>query len=110
VPSLITGKPDAKHHQHLLDITSDHNLHQMADIPTGHDIVWDLFFVKNPTNTNKFTTLPPICLTDHDIVYAEIDTWLKRVRETPWRKILRYNQANWGSLLDYISGNCVNVK
>ena len=35
-------------------------------------------------------------LADHDIVYAEIDTWLKRV-ETP-RKIMKYKEANWDKI------------
>jgi hypothetical protein len=37
--------------------------------------------MNNPSNLNKLCTLPPIGLADHDVVYAEIDTWLKRVRE-----------------------------
>ena len=35
-------------------------------------------------------------LADHDIVYAEIDTWLKRV-ETP-RKVMKYKEANWDKI------------
>jgi hypothetical protein len=46
----------------------------------------------------KLCTLPPIGLADHDIVYAEIDTWLKRVRETP-RKVMKYKEANWDNLV-----------
>jgi hypothetical protein len=45
--------------------------------------------MNNPSNLNKLCTLPPIVLADHDIVYAEFDTWLKRVRETP-RKVMKY--------------------
>jgi hypothetical protein len=48
--------------------------------------VLNLLLMSNPSNLNKVCTLPPIGLADHDIVYAEIDTWLKRVRETP-RKV-----------------------
>ena len=43
------------------------------------------------------TTLPPIGKSDHDIVYIEIDTWLRRVRETP-RKIYKFNSANWENI------------
>ncbi|KAK3087114.1 hypothetical protein FSP39_001879 [Pinctada imbricata] len=46
---------------------------------------------------NKITTLPPIGKADHDIVYIEIDIWLRRVRETP-RKLYKYNQANWTNI------------
>ena len=109
VPSLITGKPDARHHQHLLDITSDHSLHQMTDIPTRNDRVLDIFFVKNPTNINKLTTLPPIGLADHDIVYIELDTQLKRVRETP-RKIMRYDNANWENIRTDLNDTMRTIK
>ena len=53
--------------------------------------------MNNPSNLNKLCTLPPIGLADHDIVYAEIDTWLKRVRETP-RKVMKYKEANWDQI------------
>ena len=53
--------------------------------------------VNNPTYINKVTTLPPIGSSDHDIVYAEADIWLKRIRETP-RKIYKYNKANWENI------------
>ena len=53
--------------------------------------------MNNPSNLNKICTLPPIGLADHDIVYAEIDTWLKRVRETP-RKVMKYKEANWDQI------------
>ena len=69
----------------------------MTDVPTRNDRILDLLFTSNPTNVNKVTTLPPIGLADHDIVYLEIDTWLKRVREIP-RKILKFNQANWENI------------
>ena len=53
--------------------------------------------MNNPSNLNKLYTLPPIGLADRDIVYAEIDTWLKRVRETP-RKVMKYKEANWDKI------------
>jgi hypothetical protein len=40
----------------------------------------------------------------HAIVYAEIDTWLKRVRETP-RKEMKYKEAN----LDQIKKDLENT-
>ena len=97
VPSIIAGKPEQKLHQQLLDIAFDHNLQQMVDIETRKDRTLDLFFTNNPSSVNKMTTLPPIGKADHDIVYLEIDTWLKRVRELP-RKILKFNKANWENI------------
>ena len=76
---------------------SDHNLHQMTDKCTRNNRILDLFFTSNPSNVNKLTTLPPIGKSDHDIVYIEIDTWLRRVRETP-RKIYKFNSANWENI------------
>jgi hypothetical protein len=46
---------------------------------------------------NKISTLPPIGLSDHAIVYVEADIWLKRIRETH-RKIFIYNKANWDNI------------
>ena len=98
-----------KHHQHLFNITSDHNLHQMTDIPTRNDRVLDLFFVKHPTNINKLTTLPPIGLADHDVVYIELDTWLKRLREIP-RKSMRYENANWENIRTDLNDTMRTIK
>ena len=97
IPSFITGKPDAKQHHQLLDIIVDHNLHQVTDKPTRNERTLDLLLMNNPSNLNKLCTLPPIGLADLDIVYAEIDTWLKRVRETP-RKVMKYKEANWDKI------------
>jgi hypothetical protein len=88
-------KPDAKQHHQLLDIIADHNLHQVTDKPTRNERTLDLLLMNNPSNLNKLCTLPPIGLADHDIVYAEIDAWLKR--ETP-RKVMKYKEANWNKI------------
>ena len=94
---VIPGKPDQHQHQMLIDITCDSNLHQVVNTPTRNDRILDLLFLNNPTNINKICTLPPIGLSDHDIVFAEVDIWLRRVRETP-RKILKYKNANWENI------------
>jgi hypothetical protein len=81
----------------------------MTDIPTRNDRVLNIFFVKNPTNINKLTTLTPIGLADHDIVYIELDTWLKRLRETP-RKIMRYDNANWENIRTDLNDTMRTIK
>ncbi|CAC5402013.1 unnamed protein product [Mytilus coruscus] len=68
IPAFILGKPDAKQHQLLLDIISNHHLHQATDKPTRKDRILDLILVNNPTSINKLNTLPPIGSADHDIV------------------------------------------
>ena len=90
---VTTGRPDQSEYQQLLDIIHDSNLHQVVDIPTRNDRILDLVLINNPTRINKISTLSPIGLSDHDIVYIEADIWLKRIRETP-RTIFKYNKAN----------------
>jgi hypothetical protein len=48
----------------------------------------DLILVTNPSIINKVHTLPPLGLSDHDVVYIEADIWLRKVRQQP-RKIVR---------------------
>ena len=81
----------------------------MTDIPTRNDRVLHLFFVNNPTSLNKLTTLPPIGLVDHDIVYIELDMWRKRVRESP-RKIMRYDNANWENIRTDLNDTMRTIK
>jgi hypothetical protein len=81
----------------------------MTDIPTRNDRVLDLFFVKHPTNINKLTTLPPIGLADHDVVYIELDAWLKRLREIP-RKSMRYENANWENIRTDLNDTMRTIK
>jgi hypothetical protein len=47
--------------------------------------------------TKKVHTLPPLGLSDHDVVYIEADIWLRKVRQQS-RKILRYDKANWDNI------------
>lgn len=61
------------------------------------DKTLDLIFTNNPGNINKVNTIPPIGLSEHDIVYVENDIWLRRVRETP-KKIYKYKTANWDKI------------
>lgn len=76
---------------------NDTKLHQVGNTPTRNDRILDLIMINNPTYINKVITLPPIGSSDHDIVYAEADTWLKKIRETP-QKVYKYNKANWDEI------------
>ena len=109
VPTVIPGKPDQKLHHQLLTIALDHSLHQMTDKCTRNNRILDLFFTSNPTNVNKVTTLPPIGKADHDIVYIEIDIWLRRVREIP-RKIHKFNKANWDNIISDLKSTLDTLK
>jgi hypothetical protein len=75
---------------HILDIIDECNLHQLVNVPTRKERTLDLILVTNPSIINKVHTLPPLGLSDHDVVYTEADIWL--------RKILRYDKANWDNI------------
>ena len=49
------------------------NVEEVVDIPTKNDRILDLVLINNPTRINKISTLPPIRLSDHDIVYVEAE-------------------------------------
>jgi hypothetical protein len=40
---------------------------------------------------------------------AEIDTWLKRVRETP-RKVMKYKEANWDQIKKDLENTLTTIK
>ena len=95
----------------LLDLINDSNLHQVVDIPTRKYCILDLILTSNPTYINKISTLPPIGLSDHDVVFAEAYIWLNRVRETS-RKVLKYNKGNWNNIkldLEKIHSDILNI-
>ncbi|CAC5388360.1 unnamed protein product [Mytilus coruscus] len=104
VSEVISGKPDQEQYNSLLELLYDHNLHQIVNIPTRKERILDLVLVDNPSNINKVSTLPPIGLSNHDIVYVESDIWLRRVREKP-KKILKYNKANWSNIKSDLENN-----
>jgi hypothetical protein len=55
----------------------------------------DLILTNYPATVNKVETLPPIA--DHDIVYIECITSLRRCQPKP-RKIFKYSKANWENI------------
>jgi hypothetical protein len=72
----------------------------------------DLILVTNPAIINKVHTLPPLGLSDHDVVYIEADIWLRKVRQQP-RKILKYDKANWDNIksdLEDTLKKIINIK
>jgi hypothetical protein len=93
----IHNKPETELNIKLLDIIDEYNLHQLVNVPTRKERTLDLILVTNPSIINKVHTLPPLGLSDHDVVYIEADIWLRKVRQQP-RKILRYDKANWDNI------------
>ena len=60
-------------YQQLVDISLDHNLEQVVNIPTLGENILYLMFTNNKSGLNKVSTLPPLGKADHDIIYAEVD-------------------------------------
>ena len=90
--SVFPGKPNQKQHQQFLDIINDNSLTQVVNKTTRKDKTLDLILTNYPATVNKVETLPPIA--DHDIVYIECITSLRRCQPKP-RKIFKYSKANW---------------
>ena len=79
-------------HNRFLDILADRGMTQMIDQPTRGENTLDLIAVNNPTLVNRTEVLPGI--SDHDIVFAEIDICPKRYKQTK-RKIPIYKKGDW---------------
>ena len=102
VPSVITGKPNLQQHKLLLDIINDHSLTQTVNVPTRQDKILDLFLTNYPSIVNNLETMPPIGESDHNIVFSECVTSLRRCQPKP-RKIQQFSKANWDKINEDIS-------
>ena len=97
IPSIITGKPNLQQRKMLLDILNDHSLTQFVTIPTRQDKSLDLVLTNYPSTADKLETMPPIGESDHDIVYTECATSLRRCQAKP-RKVLQFSKAKWDQI------------
>ena len=99
------GNPEVKQeaggkralYQQLVDISLDHNLEQVVNIPTRGENILDLMFTNNRSGLNKVSTLPPLGKTDHDIIYAMVDISV-HLPHKPVRKVFLYRKAKWDDL------------
>ena len=67
-------------YQQLVDISLDHNLEQVVNIPKRDENILDLMFTNNRSGLNKVSTLPPLGKVDPDIrgrAKAKISTGLE---------------------------------
>ena len=92
---LKTPCPSPSQHTQFIDILADNGLTQTVEQPTRGDNTLDLLAVNNPTLVNRIEILPG--LSDHDIVFAEIDIRPKRYTQKR-RKIPIYKKANWDKI------------
>jgi exonuclease III len=82
-------------HYKLLDILDDNGLVQLVEKPTRKQNTLDLIITNSPTMIPRLDVIPGI--SDHDIVYAELDIKPITKKQIP-RKIPLYNRARWDSL------------
>lgn len=91
-------KPDTAYpsiHYKFTDILDDNGLVQLVEEPTRGLNTLDLLVTNNPSRFTRIKTIPGI--SDHDIVFSEIDIEPPKRKQIP-RRIPLYKNANWESL------------
>ena len=81
------------------DILADFNLAQMVTEPTRYENALNLFLTNNPTLVCKVELLPG--LSDHDIVYSEVNVKPQIVAQRP-RVMPVYMKADWDPLTEHV--------
>ena len=97
IPYVPPGKPDSIQHHKLIDILNDMSLEQLVDKPTRGERTLDIILTNTPSLFNGIKTLPPIGKSDHDIVFTECNTSLKRIKRQR-RTVFKYCKANWENI------------
>ena len=95
--------------QKLIDVSLDHNLEQVVDKPTREDKILDLLFTNNKSSLQKIEILPGIGKSDHEIVFAEIDTQPCRISK-PKRNIFLYRKADWDGIRSNLNSLYTSIK
>ena len=86
-----------------------HNLEQVVDKPTREDKILDLLFTNNKSSLQKIEILPGIGKSDHEIVFAEIDTLPCRIPK-PKRNIFLYRKADWDGIRSNLNSLYTSIK
>ena len=92
---LKPGTQHTRNHYHLANILDDNGLTQMVETPTRNTSTLDLVITNIPSRIQHIDTTPGI--SDHDIVYAEMDINPVKTKQKP-RTIPLYKRANWMSI------------
>ena len=72
----------------LIEVTNNHSLAQIVDLPPRKDNILDLFFTTNPSLINRTITVPPLTPSaNHDIVFIDVNTRTSIPKQTPPTKI-----------------------
>ena len=82
-------------HDLFTEILADHGLIQVIDKPTREENTLDLLAVNNPTLLNRTEVIPGI--SDHDVVFAELDVAPRRHKQVK-RRVPIYRRAEWSRI------------
>lgn len=82
-------------HYRFSDILDNNGLVQLVEEPTRDANILDLIVTNNPTRFPRVDIIPGI--SDHDIVYTEVDLNLIRNKQKP-RNIPLNRRAKWDSM------------
>eukprot|EP00745_Piridium_sociabile_P027696 TRINITY_DN4458_c0_g1_i2.p1 TRINITY_DN4458_c0_g1~~TRINITY_DN4458_c0_g1_i2.p1 ORF type:complete len:197 (+),score=43.74 TRINITY_DN4458_c0_g1_i2:1320-1910(+) len=93
--TLKKGAPCPGLHQQFQDTLADLGLEQVIEQPTRGENTLDLFCLSHPNLVPRTETMPGI--SDHDIVYVELQLSAARERQIP-RPMPCYNKADWDGL------------
>ena len=91
-------KPDTSNpsiHYKFADTLDDHGLIQMVEEPTRGPNTLDLILTNNPSRFPRTVVIPG--LSDHDVVFAEVDLQAATNKQKP-RHIPLYRKANWDTM------------
>ncbi|CAC5423219.1 unnamed protein product [Mytilus coruscus] len=94
-------------HHKFTDILDDHGLTQIVNEPTRGTNTLDLFITNYPDSFRRTEVIPG--LSDHDIVYTEVDRIPAKLQQKP-RKIFLYKKARWQNVKDDLHNIKVTAK
>jgi hypothetical protein len=93
--------PCPKNHHKFIDMLNDNGLAQMVEEPTRGENTLELVISNNPSCITRVHTLPGI--SDHDIVFAEVDLKIKKKIQKPC-SIPLYKKAKWDTMKEELAG------
>jgi hypothetical protein len=99
--NLKPNTPCPKNHHTFIDMLNDNGLAQMVEEPTRGENTLDLVISDNRSCITRVHTLPGI--SDHDIVFAEVDLKIKTKIQKP-RSIPLYKKAKWDTMKEELAG------
>ncbi|VDI45583.1 Hypothetical predicted protein [Mytilus galloprovincialis] len=105
-----TLKPDStyqKNNYKFGDILDDNGLVQLVEEPTRGPNTLDLVITNNPSRFTRTKVIPGV--SDHDIVFSEIDTKPISRKQKP-KKIALYRKANWETIKQEMNETYQRVK